>query len=83
MLRLFRSYSSKPQSLKARLKEIIPIKQAEVKQVRTAYGAKVLGNSTVDMVNHVKLTLGVWWNAWNQGNDLGNFSFGCRRRNKI
>ena len=73
-----RRYSSKPQSLKARLKEIIPIKQAEVKAVRTEHGAKPLGTSTVDMVNPFFYTVGLWRNARNQGNDLGDFSFGCR-----
>ncbi len=77
MLRL-RSYSSKPQSLKARLKEIIPVRQAEVKAVRAEYGAKSLGNSTVDMVScgDTKIT-GLWRYAGDKRDDLGNFSIRC------
>ncbi|KAH6569675.1 hypothetical protein BASA50_002129 [Batrachochytrium salamandrivorans] len=41
--------SAKPKTLKERLVEIIPEKQAEVKEVRKAYGSKVLGETTVDM----------------------------------
>lgn len=37
------------QSLKERLAEIIPIKQAEVKEIRLKYGSRVLGETTVDM----------------------------------
>ncbi|KAJ3214477.1 citrate (Si)-synthase, partial [Clydaea vesicula] len=44
-----RFYSSKPQTLKDRLKEIIPKKQAEVKEFRAKHGSKVLGETTVDM----------------------------------
>ncbi|KAJ1562109.1 citrate (Si)-synthase [Nowakowskiella sp. JEL0078] len=45
-----RLYStSKPKSLKERLSEIIPEKQAEVKEIRAKYGSKVLGETTVDM----------------------------------
>ncbi|TPX62505.1 hypothetical protein SpCBS45565_g06996 [Spizellomyces sp. 'palustris'] len=46
-----RAYSTaKTQSLKERLKELIPEKQAEVKEVRAKYGNKVLGETTVDMM---------------------------------
>ena len=38
------------QSLKDRLKEIIPLKQEEVKQVKSLYGNRSLGETTVDMV---------------------------------
>ncbi|KAI9026203.1 citrate synthase-like protein [Hyaloraphidium curvatum] len=41
--------TAKAKSLKERLKEIIPDKVAEVKDVRTKYGSKSLGNVTVDM----------------------------------
>ncbi|KAJ3332250.1 citrate (Si)-synthase [Blyttiomyces sp. JEL0837] len=41
--------TAKPQTLKERLREIIPIKQAEVKEIRAKYGNKVLGETTVDM----------------------------------
>ncbi|KAI8907228.1 citrate synthase-like protein [Gorgonomyces haynaldii] len=41
--------SAKPQTLKERLAEIIPVKQQQVKDVRTKYGSKVLGETTVDM----------------------------------
>ncbi|KAH6583054.1 hypothetical protein BASA60_001642 [Batrachochytrium salamandrivorans] len=40
--------SAKPKTLKERLVEIIPEKQAEVKEVRKAYGSKVLGETTVE-----------------------------------
>ncbi|KAJ3197407.1 citrate (Si)-synthase [Irineochytrium annulatum] len=36
-------------TLKERLREIIPVKQAEVKDIRAKYGDKVLGQTTVDM----------------------------------
>jgi hypothetical protein len=36
--------------LKERLAELVPIKQAQVKEVRTKYGDKPLGTTTVDMV---------------------------------
>lgn len=39
------------QSLKERLKEIIPERVAEVKEVRQKFGTKSLGNVTVDMVS--------------------------------
>jgi citrate synthase len=38
------------QTLKERLAELIPIKQAEIKEVKQKYGAQSLGNVTVDMV---------------------------------
>ncbi|KAI8925779.1 citrate synthase-like protein [Entophlyctis helioformis] len=41
--------TAKPQTLKERLVEIIPKKQAEVKEFRKTHGAKVLGETTVDM----------------------------------
>ncbi|KAJ3414580.1 citrate (Si)-synthase [Chytridiales sp. JEL 0842] len=41
--------TAKPQSLKERLREIIPVKQAEVTEIRKLYGSKVLGETTVDM----------------------------------
>ncbi|KAJ3117328.1 citrate (Si)-synthase [Nowakowskiella sp. JEL0407] len=45
-----RLYSTaKQQTLKERLKELIPEKQAEVKEIRAKYGSKVLGETTVDM----------------------------------
>ncbi|KAJ3348357.1 citrate (Si)-synthase [Entophlyctis luteolus] len=49
--RLFvRSFSSaKPQTLKERLRELIPVEQAKVKQFRAEHGSKVLGETTVDM----------------------------------
>lgn len=37
-------------TLKQRLAELIPQKQEEVKQIRSLYGKKVLGETTVDMV---------------------------------
>ncbi|RKP13636.1 citrate synthase [Piptocephalis cylindrospora] len=45
------AYSSKAstQSLKERLTELVPEKQAEVKEVKKAYGDKPLGQVTVDM----------------------------------
>lgn len=46
-----RSISSapKPKSLKERMSELVPIKQAQVKDIRTKYGDKPLGTTTVDM----------------------------------
>ncbi|KAI9335026.1 citrate synthase-like protein [Zopfochytrium polystomum] len=45
-----RSYSTgKPQTLKERVRELVPIKQAEVADIRKKYGSKVLGETTVDM----------------------------------
>ncbi|KAI8846605.1 citrate synthase [Chytridium lagenaria] len=41
--------SAKQPTLKERLREIIPVKQAEVKDIRTKYGSQVLGQTTVDM----------------------------------
>ncbi|KAG2199245.1 hypothetical protein INT47_010620 [Mucor saturninus] len=43
-----RVYSTKTKSLKERLSEIIPEKQAEVKVFKKEYGSKVLGEVTVD-----------------------------------
>ncbi|KAI8994730.1 citrate synthase [Pilobolus umbonatus] len=43
-----RAYSTKVKSLKERLTELIPEKQAEVKEFKKAYGSKVLGEVTVD-----------------------------------
>ncbi|KAI9362217.1 citrate synthase [Pilaira anomala] len=43
-----RAYSSKVKSLKERLSEIIPEKQAEVKAFKKGYGSKSLGEVTVD-----------------------------------
>ncbi|KAJ1510175.1 hypothetical protein HMI56_006458 [Coelomomyces lativittatus] len=40
--------SDKP--LKARLQELVPLKQEEVKKFRMDHGSKVVGNVTVDMV---------------------------------
>ncbi|KAJ3157840.1 citrate (Si)-synthase [Geranomyces variabilis] len=46
-----RCYSTaKSQSLKDRLKELIPEKQAEVKELRAKYGSKVMGETTVEMM---------------------------------
>ncbi|KAJ3161710.1 citrate (Si)-synthase [Geranomyces michiganensis] len=46
-----RCYSTaKSQSLKDRLKELIPEKQAEVKDLRAKYGNKVMGETTVEMM---------------------------------
>ncbi|KAG0304340.1 citrate (Si)-synthase [Dissophora globulifera] len=45
----FRAYSTKPQGLKDRLRELIPEKREEVKQVKAEFGSKVLGETTVDM----------------------------------
>ncbi|KAI9104848.1 citrate synthase-like protein [Phlyctochytrium arcticum] len=42
--------TNKTQSLKDRLRELIPEKQAEVKALRTQYGSKVMGETTVDMM---------------------------------
>jgi citrate synthase len=39
------------QTLKERLKEIIPERVAEVKETRQKFGTKSLGNVTVDMVS--------------------------------
>ncbi|KAF9331514.1 citrate (Si)-synthase [Podila minutissima] len=44
-----RAYSTKPQGLKDRLRELIPEKREEVKQVKKDFGDKVLGQTTVDM----------------------------------
>ncbi|KAG0228118.1 citrate (Si)-synthase [Actinomortierella wolfii] len=44
-----RAYSTKPQGLKDRLRELIPEKREEVKQVKKELGSKVLGETTVDM----------------------------------
>ncbi|KAF9939679.1 hypothetical protein KVV02_003013 [Mortierella alpina] len=44
-----RAYSTKPQGLKDRLRELIPEKREEVKQVKAELGEKVLGQTTVDM----------------------------------
>ncbi|KAF9428014.1 citrate (Si)-synthase [Podila epigama] len=44
-----RAYSTKPQGLKDRLRELIPEKREEVKQVKKELGDKVLGQTTVDM----------------------------------
>ncbi|KAF9374200.1 citrate (Si)-synthase, partial [Podila verticillata] len=44
-----RAYSTKPQGLKDRLRELIPEKREEVKQVKAEFGEKVLGQTTVDM----------------------------------
>jgi hypothetical protein len=38
----------KTQGLKQRLREIIPLKQAEVKDVRARLGSKILGTCTVE-----------------------------------
>ncbi|KAI9356842.1 citrate synthase [Pilaira anomala] len=43
-----RAYSSKVKTLKERLAELIPEKQAEVKAFKKEYGSKVLGEVTVD-----------------------------------
>ncbi|KAF9129695.1 citrate (Si)-synthase [Linnemannia schmuckeri] len=43
------AYSTKPQGLKDRLRELIPEKREEVKQVMAEFGSKVLGETTVDM----------------------------------
>ncbi|KAI9329375.1 citrate synthase-like protein [Zopfochytrium polystomum] len=43
------SVAAKPQSLKERVRELVPIKQAEVAEIRKKYGSKVLGETTVDM----------------------------------
>ncbi|KAI9000183.1 citrate synthase-like protein [Gaertneriomyces semiglobifer] len=46
-----RFYSTaKTQTLKERLKELIPERQAEVKEVRAKFGSKVMGETTVDMM---------------------------------
>ncbi|KAI9218144.1 citrate synthase-like protein [Blastocladiella britannica] len=42
--------SAKPQSLKERLAELIPEKQAEIKEFRAKYGDAPVGTVTVDMV---------------------------------
>ncbi|KAF9972530.1 citrate (Si)-synthase [Actinomortierella ambigua] len=44
-----RAYSTKPQGLKDRLRELIPEKREEIKQVKKELGSKVLGETTVDM----------------------------------
>ncbi|KAF9978845.1 citrate (Si)-synthase, partial [Modicella reniformis] len=44
-----RAYSTKPQGLKDRLRELIPEKREEVKQVKAEFGNKSLGETTVDM----------------------------------
>ncbi|TPX31305.1 hypothetical protein SmJEL517_g05319 [Synchytrium microbalum] len=44
-----RCLSTKTQTLKERLRELIPERQAEVKAVRKELGEKSLGNTTVDM----------------------------------
>ncbi|KAG0375266.1 citrate (Si)-synthase [Mortierella sp. AD032] len=44
-----RAYSTKPQGLKDRLRELIPEKREEVKKVKAEFGDKVLGETTVDM----------------------------------
>ncbi|KAI1297418.1 hypothetical protein EDD11_007148, partial [Mortierella claussenii] len=41
-----RAYSTKPQGLKDRLRELIPEKREEVKQVKAEFGSKVLGETT-------------------------------------
>ncbi|KAI8390880.1 citrate synthase [Radiomyces spectabilis] len=43
-----RAYSSKTQTLKERLAELIPQKKEEVKAFKAEYGSKVLGEVTVD-----------------------------------
>ncbi|CDH50794.1 citrate synthase [Lichtheimia corymbifera JMRC:FSU:9682] len=43
-----RAYASQAKSLKERFAELIPEKQAEVKEFRKAYGSKALGEVTVD-----------------------------------
>ncbi|TPX44234.1 hypothetical protein SeMB42_g02625 [Synchytrium endobioticum] len=49
-IRATRSLSTnKTKTLKERLREIIPVKQEEVKAVRKQYGAQPLGTTTVDM----------------------------------
>ncbi|EJU04709.1 citrate synthase [Dacryopinax primogenitus] len=45
-----RFYSTKPQSLKERLAELIPKEKENVKAIRTEYGAKALGQVTVDQL---------------------------------
>ncbi|KAI7902624.1 citrate synthase [Cokeromyces recurvatus] len=45
-----RAYSTKVKSLKERLAEIIPEKQAEVKAFKKEYGSKTLGDVTLDQV---------------------------------
>lgn len=45
------------QGLKKRLKELIPLKRDEVKEVRTKLGAKVLGNCTVEQVRSTLLAV--------------------------
>ncbi|KAG0242988.1 putative citrate synthase [Mortierella sp. GBAus27b] len=44
-----RAYSTKPQGLKDRLRELIPEKREEVKQVKAEFGEKSFGATTVDM----------------------------------
>jgi citrate synthase len=57
--RTSRHSSSWPlQTLKERLKEIIPERVAEVKETRQKFGTKSLGNVTVDMVRTPKRFLG-------------------------
>jgi len=43
------AYSAKTKSLKERMVELVPAKQAQVKAVRVKYGDKPLGTTTVDM----------------------------------
>ncbi|KAG0017525.1 citrate (Si)-synthase [Podila clonocystis] len=43
------AFSTKPQGLKDRLRELIPEKREEVKQVMAEFGSKVLGETTVNM----------------------------------
>ena len=72
-------------SLKDRLAQLIPEKQEQVKKIRTEHGSKPLGQVTVDMVRILFSPIfvsrfhcsGVWWYAWYQRIDLGNFSVGC------
>eukprot|EP01104_Vermistella_antarctica_P019233 TRINITY_DN7436_c0_g1_i1.p1 TRINITY_DN7436_c0_g1~~TRINITY_DN7436_c0_g1_i1.p1 ORF type:complete len:462 (+),score=141.22 TRINITY_DN7436_c0_g1_i1:166-1551(+) len=45
----YRCMSVAPSPLKERLRELVPLKQAEVKEIKKKYGDKVLGETTVAM----------------------------------
>jgi citrate synthase len=44
------AFSGAKTALKTRIAELIPQKQAEIKEVKAKYGSKILGTCTVEQV---------------------------------
>jgi len=72
LLNATRCYSSNVSPLKQRLRELVPVQQEKVKNIRKQHGDKVLGSYTVAQVCLYKLLFffsnllsGLWWNERN------------------